>query len=60
MDEEVIKIGVINSEGAKSSAPGIDPIPFSKIETCLLFILRREVLDKMENLAALAFDGKRV
>jgi hypothetical protein len=34
MDEEVIKIEVINSEGAKSSAPSIDPIPFSKIETC--------------------------
>jgi hypothetical protein len=53
MDEEVIKIEIINSEGAKSSAPSIDPIPFSKIETCPLFILWREVLDNMENLATL-------
>ena len=53
MDEEVIEIGVINSEGAKSSTPSIDPIPFSKIETCLLFILRREVLDNMDKLATL-------
>jgi hypothetical protein len=53
MDEEVIKIEVINSEGAKSSAPSIDPIPLSKIETCPLFILWREVLDNMENLATL-------
>jgi hypothetical protein len=51
MDEEVVKIEVINLEVAKSSAPSIDPIPFSKIETCPLFILWREVLDNMENLA---------
>jgi hypothetical protein len=30
MDKEIVKIKVINSEGAKSSAPSIDPIPFFK------------------------------
>jgi hypothetical protein len=50
MDEEVINIEVINSEGAKPSAPSIDPIPFSKIETCPFFILWREILDNIENL----------
>ena len=34
MNEEVIKIEVINSEGTNSSAPSIDLIPFLKIETC--------------------------
>ena len=48
-----MKIEIFNSKGDKSSALSVDPIPFSKIANCSLFILRREVLDNMENLAAL-------
>jgi len=49
MDEEVIKIEALNSVAARSSASSIDQIPLSKIEIGPIFILRRQVLDNIEN-----------